>query len=84
MAALVDYGMQRSPGALQAAADDLMKRGPGWRARATEGLRHVAAHHPEVARRLEEVLKGATPARGRKPAATRAPAAGKARAGVQR
>jgi hypothetical protein len=80
VAALADYGMQRSPSALQAAAEDLMKRGPGWRSRANEGLRHVAAYHPEVAQRLGEVLKGAAPARGRKAAAP----AGKARAGTRR
>ena len=80
VSALVDYGMQRSPSALQAAAEDLMKRGPGWRSRANEGLRHVAAYHPEVAQRLGEVLKGAAPARGRKAAAP----AGKARAGTRR
>lgn len=69
VAALVEYGMLRSPAALKAAAEDLMGRGPGWRSRATEGLHHVAAYHPEIAQRLGEVLKAAAPARGRKTAA---------------
>jgi hypothetical protein len=85
VAALVDYGMQRSPSALQAAAEDLMKRGPGWRSRANEGLRHVAAYHPEVAQRLAEVLKGAVAARARKTAGAGAAATGgKARTTAQR
>jgi hypothetical protein len=68
VAALVEYGLMRSPAALKAAAQDLMARGPGWRSRATEGLRHVAAHHPEIAKRLGEVLKAAAPRRGAKAA----------------
>lgn len=68
VAALVDYGLLRSPAALKAAAVDLMSRGPGWRARATEGLQHVAAYHPQVARRLADVLGKATPAKARKAA----------------
>ena len=63
VAALVEYGLLRAPTALRAAAKDLMGRGPGWRARATEGLGHVAAHHPHIAKRLEEVLKEARPPR---------------------
>lgn len=65
VAALVDYGLLRSPAALKAAAVDLMSRGPGWRARATEGLQHVAAYHPQLAKRLEDVLRKAAPARVR-------------------
>jgi hypothetical protein len=61
VAALVEYGLLRSPAALKAAARDLMGRGPGWRSRAKEGLRHVAEHHPEIAARLQEVLKGSMP-----------------------
>lgn len=77
VAALAEYGMLRSPAALKTAAEDLMQRGPGWRSRATEGLRHVAAYHPEIAQSLGEVLKAAAPARGRKApstAAAKAPA----------
>ena len=66
VAALVEYGLLRSPSALKAAAQDLMSRGPGWRSRATEGLGHVAAYHPEIAERLGDVLKKAVPSRARK------------------
>jgi hypothetical protein len=69
VAALVEYGLARSPAALTAAAEDLMGRGPGWRSRAAEGVRHVDAYHPEIAGRLAEVLKAATPRRKRTPAA---------------
>jgi len=68
VAALVEYGLERSPSALKAAAQDLMARGPGWRSRADEGVRHVAAHHPEIAERLGELLKKAVPAKSGKAA----------------
>jgi hypothetical protein len=77
VAALAQYGLQRSPAALKAAAVDLMSRGPGWRSRAAEGLRHVAASFPDIAQQLGEILKASAPARGRKnPAAasSKAPA----------
>ena len=66
VAALVEYGLARSPAALKAAAEDLMARGPGWRSRATEGLAHVVAHHARIGERLAQVLKAATPAPARK------------------
>jgi hypothetical protein len=66
VAALVEYGLLRSPSALKAAAADLMSRGPGWRSRATEGLQHVAAYQPQIAEQLGEVLKLAAPGRARK------------------
>ena len=69
VAALVEYGLERSPSALKAAAQDLMARGPGWRSRAAEGLRHVAVHHPGIAQGLGEVLASNGPAAGRKKAA---------------
>jgi hypothetical protein len=59
VAALVQYGLARSPSALKAAAADLMSRGPGWRSRAREGVRHVAAHHPQIASQLQELLRTA-------------------------
>ena len=59
VAALAQYGFARSPSALKAAAHDLMNRGPGWRSRAREGVRHVAAHHPLIAGQLGELLKSA-------------------------
>lgn len=65
VAALAEYGLMRSPAALKAAAHDLMGRGPGWRSRAVQGLRHVAALEPEIARRLGDVLKAAAPSRSR-------------------
>ena len=70
VAALVEYGLLRSVSALEAAARDLLSRGPGWRKRAAEGLKHVAGYHPEVSRQLEEVLRKAAPA---KAAAARSP-----------
>jgi hypothetical protein len=66
VAALAEYGLLRSPSALKAAAQDLMGRGPGWRSRATEGLRHVAAYHPEIALQLGDVLNAAKPVSGAK------------------
>ena len=63
VAALVEFGLMRSPAALKAAASDLMGRGPGWRSRAAEGVRHVIAYHPEIGEQLGEVLKAAKPAR---------------------
>jgi len=66
VAALVEYGLLRSSSALNRAAEDLMSRGPGWRKRATEGLKHVADYHPQIAEQLEEVLHQAVPAKDRK------------------
>lgn len=56
VAALVEYGLLRSPSALQAAAKDLMARGPGWRKRAREGVKYVAEYDPEIASRLGDIL----------------------------
>jgi hypothetical protein len=66
VAALVEFGLLRSPTALRNAAADLMGRGPGWRSRAAEGLEHVRGHHPEIAERLGAVLKEATAVRAKK------------------
>jgi hypothetical protein len=66
VAALVEYGLLRSPSALKTAARDLLGRGPGWRSRAKEGLAHVAAYHPIIAGRLAQVLKEAAPRPQRK------------------
>jgi hypothetical protein len=68
VAALVEFGLLRSPTALRNAAADLMGRGPGWRSRAAEGLKHVRGHHPEIAERLAAVLKEATAVRAKKKA----------------
>ena len=64
VAALVEWGILRSPAALKAAAADLMGRGPGWRSRAREGVRHVAVNHPDIAKRLVDILKAAVPKAG--------------------
>jgi hypothetical protein len=56
VASLVAYGLQHAPAALGDAAQDIMSRGPGWRSRIREGLRHVASHHPEIALPLSGVL----------------------------
>jgi hypothetical protein len=66
VAALVEYGLLRSPAALKAAAQDLMSRGPDWRSRAAEGVRHVKAAQPEIGERLGTVLKMAAPAKTKK------------------
>ena len=66
VAALVEYGLLRSPAALKAAAQDLMARGTGWRRRAAEGLRHVKAVEPGVGERLGAVLKMSAPAKTKK------------------
>ena len=70
VAALVEYGMLRSPATLKAAAEDLMARGPGWRSRAAEGVRHLAAHQPAIAQSLQDILQAAAPAHSRKATAT--------------
>lgn len=59
VAALVEYGLLRSSSALEAAAKDLMSRGPGWRRRAAEGLTYVADYHPQIGKQLGEVLQRA-------------------------
>jgi hypothetical protein len=69
VAALVEFGLMRARSTLEAAAKDLMGRGPGWRSRASEGARHVATYHPEIGEQLAKVLKAAKPLR--KPAAKR-------------
>jgi len=66
VAALVEYGLLRSSRALKAAAQDLMSRGPGWRRRATEGLKYVADYHPKIATELKEVLRQAAPVKDQK------------------
>jgi len=65
VAALVQYGLLRSPSALKGVAADLMSRGPGWRKRALEGLVHVTLYHPQVGQELGTLLKQVRPsARG--------------------
>ncbi|MBA3774746.1 MAG: hypothetical protein H0X13_20280 [Ramlibacter sp.] len=61
VAALVVYGLLRTPSALRAAVKDLMGRGPGWRKRAVEGVEYVKAFHPEIARQLQELLRAGAP-----------------------
>ena len=61
VAALVDFGLARTPSALRAAARDLMKRGPGWRKRAREGVNHVEVMHPAIAQKLKELLAASAP-----------------------
>ena len=61
VAALVEYGLLRSPSALRAAARDLMSRGPSWRKRAGEGVEHIEAMYPGTALKLKELLKAAKP-----------------------
>ncbi|MEJ5990709.1 nucleotidyltransferase domain-containing protein [Ramlibacter sp. PS3R-8] len=56
VAALVEYGLQRSRSSLQAAAEDLMSRGPDWRKRAVQGVKYVAEYNPRIAKLLEEIL----------------------------
>lgn len=63
VAALAEYGLARAPSALRTAAQDLMGRGPEWRNRAREGLRHVATYHPTIAKQLGEFLKQSAPRR---------------------
>jgi hypothetical protein len=60
VAALVEYGLRRSPAALNGVAEDLMSRGPGWRKRAFEGVQHVTRYHPRVGKELGGLLKHAT------------------------
>lgn len=57
VAALVAYGLQHSPQALQATADDIMGRGKGWQSRLRTGLGYLASFFPEVAQQLGPVLK---------------------------
>jgi hypothetical protein len=47
-ATLIDYLSRHQPEALQAAWDDLLSRGPGWRSRAKEGLKALARRHPGI------------------------------------
>ena len=66
VAALVEYGLLRSSSALEAAAKDLMSRGPGWRKRAAEGLKYAADYHPQIGKQLGEVLHRAARATAKK------------------
>lgn len=56
VAALVTYGIERAPGALEDAAHDMLARGRGWRSRLVEGLRVLASFQPEAAGSLASVL----------------------------
>lgn len=47
-AALIDYLSCNQPDALQEAWDDLLSRGPGWRARAEQGMEALAKRHPAI------------------------------------
>lgn len=47
-ASLIEYFLQRDPDALHAAWADLWKRGPGWKARATEGLTALHSRYPAI------------------------------------
>jgi hypothetical protein len=57
VAAIVSFALERSPRALQEAAEDIMRRGKGWRSRIAEGMRLLAQHHPSVAAPLAAVLE---------------------------
>lgn len=47
-AALIDYLSRTQPDALREAWDDLLARGPGWRARAEQGIEALAKRHPGI------------------------------------
>ncbi len=51
-ASLIEYFLASDPGALQAAWVDALARGPGWRKRAREGRKALAAAAPEFAKVL--------------------------------
>ena len=57
VAAIVSYALERSPRALEEAAEDIMSRGKGWRNRIAEGARLLAQRHPSVAAPLAAVLE---------------------------
>ncbi|MGK6305915.1 GSU2403 family nucleotidyltransferase fold protein [Variovorax sp. DT-64] len=57
VAAIVSYALERSPRALEDAAEDIMRRGKGWRSRIAEGTRLLSQHHPSVAASLATVLE---------------------------
>lgn len=56
IASLVSYGLERSPTALKAAAQDIMDRGRGWRGRIKEGMVQFASFHPDIAQELAGIL----------------------------
>lgn len=56
IAALVAFGLERTPHALERAAKDIMSRGKGWRTRIGQGLRQLAVFHPDTAAALTGVL----------------------------
>lgn len=47
-ASLIEYFVQRDPEPLQAAWEDLWGRGPGWKARAREGLDALHSRYPAI------------------------------------
>lgn len=57
VAAIVSYALERSPMALQEAAEDIVGRGKGWRSRIEQSMHLLAVHHPLVAGQLADVLK---------------------------
>lgn len=67
VAAIVSYALERSPYALDEAAEDIMGRGKGWRSRIAEGTRLLAQHHPSIAGQLTMVLELAGASRPRAP-----------------
>lgn len=67
VAAIVSHALERSPYALDEAAEDIMGRGKGWRSRIAEGTRLLAQHHPSIAGQLTMVLELAGASRPRAP-----------------
>lgn len=67
VAAIVSYALERSPYALDEAAEDIVGRGKGWCSRIAEGTRLLARHHPSIAGQLTMVLELAGASRPRAP-----------------
>lgn len=68
VASLVAYALERSPYALQEAAEDLLGRGKGWRSRIAKGTQLLAVYHPAVAEALSAVLTLPPPSAPKQPA----------------
>ncbi|PKM47032.1 MAG: hypothetical protein CVV05_01025 [Gammaproteobacteria bacterium HGW-Gammaproteobacteria-1] len=58
-AALCEFFLEHRPDELLAAWMDAVRRGPGWRARATQGLQSLKKIAPEIGEALAELAGGA-------------------------
>lgn len=57
VAALLQWGLKHGKRQLEAAAEDIRNRGPGWRKRLKDGLEMLASYHPHEAAGVAPMLQ---------------------------